>query len=245
MLVFAFAAGASLTAAISWWAPEEESPREFESTPLIIEQQAPVIHVGPVTRAPVKDSRVTGALIPNPFQRVTRAATPDPRVSQRAWQASMAAYVSYDASPTYAPVVTREWVRKLRNSCARQEQREKAECERVADLIERMLADTKGLDAAWVSTIEDQLQRLFGASTRAKDFSLHEVTCNANGCILYWHSSDYADWQGAGNVLLRDLLEDSGFAEFDLRRVERLGEFDPTTSIPWEMLVLERKPAEP
>lgn len=246
LVIAAFATGAGVAVATSSWRTSPEPARaRATGAPGVIEQVSTVTHVAPTASTPPavreRDWRPVGTPMPNPFQRMERGAKPDTRGREPALPTTAAAYTSYQAAPEYAPTVTRDWVRRFRNSCARYAEHEKAECERIADRIERILEQTKGVYEPWVSAMQEELQRLFSASTRAKDFSVREVTCNANGCILYWHSSDYADWQGAGDVLVKDLLESSSFAEFDKRDYERLGAFDPTTSIPWEMLVLDRK----
>jgi hypothetical protein len=250
MTAGALAVGTGLGLALSPWRQPEEATQAIASAPpVIIEQPTTVSQVAPVasvaSAARAGAARAAATAVPNPFQRLARGAAPDPRLSSPAMApAPTATYVTHQ--PTgYASVVTREWVKRLRSSCIRYGERERAQCERIADRVGRMLAETEDVDEQWVSAMQDELQRLFGSSRRAKDFSHHEVTCNANGCILYWHSSDYADWQGAGNVLLKDLFERSSFADFDLQNVERLGAFDPTTSIPWEVLVLERRQAGP
>jgi hypothetical protein len=247
IVIAAFAAGAGFAVATSSWRTSSElAPARVTDAPAIIDQASTVTHAAPaVSTAPAvpeRDSRAAGTPMPNPFQRVERRVTPDTRGKEQALATTSAVYTSYQASPEYAPTVTRDWVRRFRSSCARYVDSEKVECERIAERIERILEQTKGVDERWVSAMQEELQLLFSASIRAKDFSLREVTCNANGCILYWHSSDYADWQAAGDVLVKDLLESSSFAEFDRRDYKRLGDFDPTTSIPWEMLVLDRKP---
>lgn len=249
MTIIAFVVGAGLAAAIASWRNEQGRARPATaSLPAIIEQPTTVTLVAPAVsaaRVGERNTRTPATAGANPFQRVPRGATPDPRRTWRATVPSTATYVAHQVPFEQAPVVTHEWVRRLRKSCAQYAEQERAACEKIAARIERILARTTDVDEQWVSGMEEELQRLFSSSTRAKDFSLTEVTCNTDGCILYWHSSDYADWQGAGNVLLKDLFERSSFADFDLQNVERLGAFDPTTSIPWEVLVLERRQAGP
>jgi hypothetical protein len=153
-------------------------------------------------------------------------------------------YVSVAALPRVR-AISPTWVANLRSSCTRRAPAEKEACEKLAAAVERILVSADD-DAAlsWANDMRERLERLLADSARAADLSLIDVRCNGKGCFLYWNSTDYADWRKAGDALLRDLKGKAWFREFAGPR-ERTGDFDPMTSTPWELLVLERQPPEP
>ena len=236
----AFAAGIASAGVMWWWVSRDREPAQGATAPAATASAARQV---PLVEAPaviINKPEKTPAAPPNPFQRLP-AGTPLAAASRPyAARALAQPRATEQETGPHTPIVTWAWVQKLRASCAQRAGKEKAECERLADVLERIVADPDRVDRAWERDMQAALLELFDTSARSADFSLHEVTCNANACVLYWHSSDYADWRGAGSALLADLMQGSRFREFDLRALHRVGDFDPITSTPWEMIVLER-----
>lgn len=215
--------------------PEFSAPQVLAApaTPAVIEQHTVIVQNGAAR---------SSATTANPFQRLTAGQRP-PAPAMRAVAPAMAyaTHLETHSAAARPRIVSQQWLTKLRSSCAARAEAQKAACERLAEQIARILDASPGREASWERAMQQELADLFGESQRAQDFSLKEVTCNDHGCILYWHSSDYADWRGAGTALLEKLATQPWFAEFDASSLRRIGQFDPLTSTPWEIVVLERK----
>lgn len=242
----AFAAGLAVSLIAFHWlmpaGPVFEEP--VASEPLLQDAVASLEVPAPAKRPVIVDNSVhSKQLPPNPFARTAAGlprATPQPvRQPYIAPVASTYSYGDYGEAAPVDPKLTLAWAKRIKAWCAQWTERDRPRCASLSLAMERILAENEGAQDIWSQDMEEQLSTLL-ETIGSRDFSYREVNCTSAGCVVYWQTENYARPGAAGNVLVDALVKRGWLSRDESPGQRRVAGFNPTNSIAWEALVLER-----